>query len=92
MTVFWSCKTTENAQYYKKIEYVSDPSVDLIDRFKEEIITYENPMEHRAYVPCTHVEESKGHMLFILDSRVEILIKPDRDAKKLFFMDCQDNQ
>jgi hypothetical protein len=66
--------------------------VDLLNRFKENIITYQDPTKHPAYVNCTHVEESAGHMLFILDSRVEIILKPDNEQKILYFISCEDNQ
>ena len=41
MTIFWNCKTTENSDYYKKIEYLNEPSIDLIETFKKQIVTYE---------------------------------------------------
>lgn len=92
MTNFWTRKTPTWSNYYERIEYLSDPSVDLLDTFKEEIITYENLTTHPAYVKCTHVQESAGHILFILDSRVEIMIKPDEEQKILYFVSCEDNQ
>ena len=45
---------------------------------------------HEDYVPCIHVEKSKGHLLFILESRIELLIRPDDKDRKLYFMDCDD--
>ena len=90
MEIFWNCKTTSNSEYYKKIRYLSEPSIDLIEHFKQEIVTYDEISKHEDYVPCSHVEKSKNHMLFILGSRVEILIRPDCDDKKLYFMDCND--
>lgn len=91
MVIFWSCKTTENSKYYEKIEYLSEPSRDLIDQFKKEIVTYEDPKNHEGYVKCDDVERSKGHLLFVLYGRVEVLIKPDKETHKLFFMNCEDN-
>ena len=92
MTNFWTCKTPTWSKYYTNIEYLSDPSVDLLDRFKKEIITLENPSTHSAYVECTHVEDSKGHMLFILGSRVEIIINPVKEKEILYFISCEDIQ
>ena len=89
MNKFWDCKTTSNSQYYKRIDYLSDPSTDLIERFKEEIVSYADPSKHNDYVPCPP-EITKGHMLFVLGSRVEILIKLDRENHGLLFMDCAD--
>jgi hypothetical protein len=91
MTIFWTCKTTSNASYNSKIQYLSEPSIDLIEKFKQEIVTYQDPTQHPDYVPCNHVERSKGHLLFILRGRVEVLIRPDKQAAKLFFMNCEDN-
>ena len=51
MTIFWSCKTTENSDYYAKIKYLNEPSINLIDSFKKEIVIYEDPSTHKAYVP-----------------------------------------
>lgn len=92
MTTFWTCKTPTWSRYYANIEYLSDPSLDLLNRFKKDIIDFENPMTHPAYVECTHIEESKDHMLFILDSRVEIIIYPVKERKILYFVSCEDNQ
>lgn len=88
MPVFWKCKTTTWSQYYKNIEYLSDPSVSLIEQFKQEIVGIEDPKTHKDYVPCNHVERSKGHLLFILGSRVEIIVKPDKG--NLYFIYCDD--
>lgn len=90
MTVFWIRKTPTWSRYYKNIEYISDPSSDLIDRFKEVIVIYEDPSKHPDHVPCSHVEQSKGHMLFILGSRVEVIIKPDKETRILYFISCDD--
>ena len=90
MTVFWICKTPTWSRYHKDIEYISEPSRDLTDRFKEVIVTYEDPSKHPDYVPCKHVELSKGHMLFILGSRVEIIIKPVKETRILYFISCDD--
>ena len=38
MATIWKCETVSNSEYYKKIEYLSEPSIDLIDRFKKEIV------------------------------------------------------
>jgi len=92
MTIFWACKTPTWSKYYARVEYLSDPSVDLLERFKEDIITYKNPIEHPAYVKCTNVQESEGHILFMLDSRVEIMVKPDEEEQILYFISCEDNQ
>lgn len=92
MTVFWKCKTTTWSQYYKQIDYLSDPSVDLIEQFKKDIVNYDDPKSHSDYVPCSHVEKSKGHMLFILGSRVEIMVYPNFDTRILYFINCEDNQ
>lgn len=91
MTVFWFCKTTSNSNYNKKIGDISDPSVDLIGHFKEQIITYQDPTRHPDYVPCSHIDRSKGYMLFVLSGRVEVLIKPVSSERKLLFIDCNDN-
>lgn len=91
MTIFWNCKTTENSAYYKKIEYLNEPSIDLIETFKKQIVTYEDISKHVAYITCHHMERSKGHMLFILDSRVEVMVRPAPETKKLFFTDCNEN-
>jgi len=91
MAVFWNCKTTENSDYNAKIEYLSEPSADLIDKFKKEIITYKDPSLHEAYIQCDHMERSKGHMLFVLHGRVEVMIRPESATKKLFFTDCNEN-
>ena len=82
--------TGENPKYLKKMEYLSDPSIDLINRFKEDIVCYECPSSHSEYVPCNHGEKSKGYMLFVLRGRVEVLIKPDLETRELLFMDCDD--
>lgn len=92
MTVFWRCFTSTNSNYNKNIEYISEPSKDLIDKFKEEIIYFENPKEHGGYIPCNQVERSQGNILFILFSRVEVIIKPHKDRGELEFVYCQDNQ
>jgi hypothetical protein len=91
LSTFWVCKTTTNSNYNKKIIYISEPSIDLIDHFKDQIVTYQDPTKHPDYVPCTHIAKSKGYMLFVLKGRVEVLIKPDTSGKKLLFMDCNDN-
>lgn len=90
MTVCWICKTTSNSEYYKKIDYLSEPSIDLIGKFKKDIVHYEDPTKHKAYVVCDHIEKIKGHMLFVLDGRVEVLVRPDKENKKLFFVNCDD--
>jgi len=90
MVIFWKCKTPTWSRYYQNIKYISEPSVDLIETFKKEIATYENPSEHSDYVICNHVEQSKGHLLFILGSRVEVIIKSDKDAEILYFISCDD--
>ncbi len=92
MTRFWTCKTPTWSQYFVNIEYVSDPSVDLLTKFKTDIVEFEHPEKHPAFVECTHVQKSAGHMLFIIDGRVEVVINPMRDRKILFFVHCQDNQ
>ena len=89
MNKFWNCKTTRNSQYCKRFDYLSDPSIDLIERFKKEIVRYADPSEHNDHVPCPP-ERTKGHMLFVLGSRVEILIKLDRENHSLLFMHCED--
>ena len=91
MAVFWNCKSPTWSQYYHNIEYISDPSINLIEKFKKTIITYEDPKTHPDYVECNHVEKSMGYMLFILASRVEIMIKPVREKKILYFVNCEDN-
>ena len=90
MTVFWSCETTENSKYQEKIQYLSEPSIDLIDSFKGIIVNYEYPSIHSAFVHCNHVDKSQGYLLFILSSRVEILIKIDNPTTTLLFMDCDE--
>lgn len=92
MTIFWRCFTTANSNYNKNIEYISEPSKDLIDKFKEEIVCFENPKDHIEYIPCNQVERSQGNILFILFSRVEIIIKPHKETHELEFVHCQDNQ
>ena len=91
MSDFWIRKTPTWSRYYQKIEYISDPSIDLIERCKIEIITYENPKECKDYVPCDNVERSQGHLLFILGDRVEVIVKPHKDTRILYFIDCNDN-
>jgi len=90
MTVFWKCKTTTWSEYYKNIEYLSEPSVNLIEHFKETIVNYDDLKTHSDYVPCSHVEKSRGHMLFILGSRVEIIVYPNSDTRILYFIHCED--
>ncbi|MGI0101082.1 MAG: hypothetical protein ACREA7_00625 [Nitrosotalea sp.] len=90
MTVFWIRKTTTWSDYFQNIEYLSDPSVDLIDHFKEEIVTFEDLTKHEDYVQCNHVELSKGHLLFILGDRVEVIVKPDKESGILYFISCVD--
>ncbi len=92
MITNWTCKAPTWSQYYSNIEYVSDPSVDLIETFKKQIVEYEDITTHPAYVLCTHVQESAGHMLFIVDSRMEIMLKPQKERNVLQFVSCQDNQ
>ena len=92
MTNFWICKTPTWSQYHSNIEYVSDPSVDLIETFKKQIVMYEDITTHPAYVLCTHVQESAGHVLFIIDGRVEVMLMPQKERKVLQFVSCQDNQ
>ena len=70
--------------------YLSEPSIDLINRFKKDIVDYECPSNHEGYTKCNHGERSKGYLLFILRGRVEILIKPDVETHELVFMDCED--
>lgn len=90
MAIFWKCKTTSNSEYYKKIDYVSDPSLDLIEGFKKKIAAYRDPARHENYVPGKHAERQKNHLLFILGNRVEILVRPDYEDRKLYFVDCND--
>ncbi len=92
MSVFWKCITAENLRYPQNIQYLSDPSIDLIDKFKNDIIYFEDPKKHSAYVPCTHVEKSQGNILFVLFSRVELILKPDEETHELYFVSCEDNQ
>ncbi len=73
-----------------KKSVVSEPSINLIEHFKQEIVTYDDISKHEDYVPCSHAEKSKNYMLFMLGNRIEILIRPYRDGKKLYFMDCND--
>ena len=90
MASVWKCKTTRWSDYYTKIEYISDPSIDLIEQFKQKIVDYDEPKNHSDYVPCDNVERRKGHLLFILGSRVEIIIKPNNETHVLYFMSCED--
>ena len=90
MTVFWRCKTTANSEYCKKIEYVSDPSADLIGRFKDEIVSYYDPSKHKDCVPCEDAEKARGHLLFMLGNKAEVLIRPDHKGGRLCFMDYDD--
>jgi hypothetical protein len=92
MTVYWRCTTSENFDYNKKFPYLSEPSQDLINTFKEQIVTFENPRNHDGYVPCTYVERSQGNILFILFGRVELIIKPNEELNELDFISCEDNQ
>ncbi|MBI1664059.1 MAG: hypothetical protein IS860_11385 [Nitrosopumilus sp.] len=66
------------------IEYVSDPSIDLIEKFKKDIVKFKHPSKHPAFVKCTHVQESAGHLLFILDGRVELVINQFKKEKFYF--------
>ena len=91
MRHYWRCIVPENSKFKAKIAYLSDPSVDLIKHFARSIRDYKDPSDHNEYVKCEHIERSHGYMLFILSSRVEILIKPDRENHTLFFVDCEDN-
>ena len=88
--IFWKCVTTSNTNFNKKLAYLSDPSLDPIEHFKERIVTYDVPTNREDYVQCDHIEKSKNYLLFILGSRVEVLIKPDYTSKELYFMDCND--
>ena len=90
MATIWKCETVSNSEYYKKIEDLSEPSIDLIDRFKKEIVTLADPLQHDGYVQCDHAEKSKGCLLFVLRGRVELLIRPDSNNHKLYFVDCDD--
>jgi len=44
---------------------------------------------YNDYVQCDNVERSNGCLLFILDSRVEVIIRPDLST--IFFVSCEDN-
>jgi len=90
MTIFWKLKTPTWAPYRDNLEYLPEPSVDLIDHFKLQIVEIEEPSECEDYVPCTHVEKSQGHMLFILGSRVEVVVMPDFEKRIIYFINCQD--
>lgn len=92
MTVFWRCTTSENFNYNKNFPNISEPSQDLINTFKENIVTFENPRDHDGYVPCTRVERSHGNILFVLLGRVELIIKPNEELYELGFISCEDNQ
>ena len=56
---------------------------------QDESIT-QDPSTHKAYVPCSHLERSKDHMLFILNSR-EVIILPEKATNTLFFTDCNES-
>ena len=92
MVIFWNCKSPTWSQYYNNIDYVSEPSIDLIEKFKKTIVNYDDLKTHPDYVECDHVKKSKDHMLFILASRVEIIIYPIKKEKILYFVNCDDNQ
>ena len=92
MTKYWTCVTTDQSEYYEQLPYLSDPSIDLIEQFKKDIVTIPNPTDYDAYVSCSHIEKSHGHLLFILHSRVELIIMPVLETKELYFMTCWDNQ
>lgn len=91
MTIFWTTKTLTNSTFDQQFEYISDPSIDLIKIFRNEIIDYPNPKTHDDYVKCDNVERSNGCLLFILKSRVEIIIRPDENSKSIYFVSCEDN-
>ena len=88
--VFWKCKSHEDDRYLDKFEYIQEPSADLIETFKIEIIQYQEPKNHESYVQCDDVERSKGLLLFILKSRVEIMIRPDYDTGIIWFVNCDE--
>lgn len=92
MVNFWNCKSPTWFQYYHNIEYISDPSINLIEEFKKAIITCEDPKTHPDYIECDHVGKNMGHMLFILANRVKIIINPVEEEKILYFINCNDNQ
>lgn len=87
---FWKCKSHKDDRYLKNILSIQDPSIDLIERFKTEIIEYTHPKNHEDYVKCDDVEKSKGVLLFILKSRVELMIKPDYDTSIIWFVNCDE--
>ena len=91
MTIFWSTKTLTISIFDLQFEYISDPSIDLIKKFRNEIINYKNPIDHPDYVKCDNVERSNGSLLFILSGRVEIIIRPDVISKSIYFVSCEDN-
>ncbi|MCY4490755.1 MAG: hypothetical protein OXC46_04735 [Thaumarchaeota archaeon] len=90
MATFWACRTTVNSEFNQKLDYISDPALDYIERFKEEIVKYSDPSRHKDFVPCGHEDRAMGHLLFILGNSVEVLIKPDAGNRKLYFVDCND--
>lgn len=91
MPIFWTTHLLLNTTFEQQFEYISDPSIDLIKAFRNEIIQCVDPKTHRDYVQCDNVERSNGCLLFILKSRVEIIIKPNYDIKSIYFVSCEDN-
>lgn len=91
MGIIWKCVTTANSRFNEQMEYLSEPSIDLIERFKKDIVNYEKPEEHRAYQYCDRLGKNKGLMLFVLDGRVEVIIKQDKENQELIFTNCADN-
>ena len=89
MTKIWRTIIPTDSDWDDKFEYISDPSRDIILRFKDEISTYEDLTSHSAYADCDHPHKSKGHLLFIFD-RCEVFVKPDEKEKKLYFIECHD--
>ena len=87
---FWKCKSHPSDRYLKNINSIQEPSIDLIDKFKIDIIDYREPKNHEGYVKCDNVERSKNGLLFILGSRVEVIIKPDFKTMILWFVNCDE--
>lgn len=86
----WKCKTHEDDRYLKNINSIQEPSINLIERFKIEIVDYAEPKNHEDYIKCDDVERSKGLLLFILKSRVEVMIKPDYETHIIWFVNCDE--
>jgi len=88
--LFWKCTAFENSKFIKNQDLLDEVSLNLIEHFKKEIVNVKNPTTYGGYVNCTHVEKSRGNILIVLDSRVEIIIHPIVEVGKIYFVSCDE--